>query len=168
MCVYCLSSYLVLPSFPTLTLPSFSLSPSLFLPPFLSLSSLSPFPFSLSLPPPLFSLPLSTHVTGVTMWEVLTFGAKPYGKKKAQEVLTLIEKGERLPQPATCSDILFNHLLKCEFHIVLLLNTPSRSGKSYPDVCPCRIFHCQEYHEHGGYFSRGKIFMDDRNLDFSW
>jgi L1 cell adhesion molecule len=50
---------------------------------------------------------------GVTMWEVLTFGAKPYGKKKAQEVLTLIEKGERLPQPATCSDILFNHLLKC-------------------------------------------------------
>ena len=48
------------------------------------------------------------------MWEVLTFGAKPYGKKKAQEVLSGIEKGERLPQPATSSIELYATLLKCE------------------------------------------------------
>ena len=48
------------------------------------------------------------------MWEVLTFGAKPYGKKKAQEVLSGIEKGERLPQPATSSIELYKNLLKCE------------------------------------------------------
>ena len=57
---------------------------------------------------------------GVLMWEVLTFGAKPYGKKRAQEIVIAIEKGERLPQPATSSIELYANLLKCEYIVLYI------------------------------------------------
>nr|WEL12713.1 EGFR epidermal growth factor receptor 2 [Halisarca dujardinii] len=50
---------------------------------------------------------------GVTMWEVLTFGAQPYGDKMPEEVASAVEKGERLTHPATASIELYATLLKC-------------------------------------------------------
>ncbi|XP_065887121.1 epidermal growth factor receptor-like isoform X2 [Dysidea avara] len=50
---------------------------------------------------------------GVTVWEILTFGARPYPGIKAQELLGSIYNGVRLQQPETCSRDLYNELLKC-------------------------------------------------------
>ena len=50
---------------------------------------------------------------GVTVWELLTYGARPYEHTPAREVPDLLEKGERLPQPAICTIDLYMILVKC-------------------------------------------------------
>merc|ERR1719450_1187542 len=37
---------------------------------------------------------------GVTVWELLTYGARPYENTSARDVPDLLEKGERLPHPS--------------------------------------------------------------------
>eukprot|EP00054_Salpingoeca_dolichothecata_P027791 m.205453 g.205453 ORF g.205453 m.205453 type:complete len:1103 (+) comp26047_c3_seq4:941-4249(+) len=38
---------------------------------------------------------------GVTLWEIMSYGTKPYKGMKGQQVLKLLEKGERLQPPST-------------------------------------------------------------------
>ncbi len=51
---------------------------------------------------------------GVTVWEVLTFGAQPYEEKQPKEILPFLESGSRLVQPVTCSPDLYSILMECE------------------------------------------------------
>ena len=51
---------------------------------------------------------------GVTVWEILTFGARPYGGKQAKEIFMLLESGHRLEQPPTCTIELYAIILECE------------------------------------------------------
>lgn len=60
---------------------------------------------------------------GVTVWELLTFGDKPYDNVPAREVPELLEKGERLPQPAVCSIDVYMIMIKC-----WMLDAESRPG----------------------------------------
>ncbi|XP_014252271.1 epidermal growth factor receptor isoform X2 [Cimex lectularius] len=50
---------------------------------------------------------------GVTIWELLTYGARPYENVPAREVLELLEKGERLPQPHICTIDVYMSMIKC-------------------------------------------------------
>uniref|UniRef100_A0A3B1JXU7 Receptor protein-tyrosine kinase n=1 Tax=Astyanax mexicanus TaxID=7994 RepID=A0A3B1JXU7_ASTMX len=50
---------------------------------------------------------------GVTVWELMTFGAKPYDGIPAQEISGLLEKGERLPQPSICTIDVYMIMVKC-------------------------------------------------------
>ncbi|XP_044271495.1 epidermal growth factor receptor isoform X2 [Tribolium madens] len=50
---------------------------------------------------------------GVTIWELLTFGGRPYDNVPARDVPELLEKGERLPQPEGCSIDVYMILVKC-------------------------------------------------------
>uniref|UniRef100_A0A8B9H564 receptor protein-tyrosine kinase n=1 Tax=Astyanax mexicanus TaxID=7994 RepID=A0A8B9H564_ASTMX len=50
---------------------------------------------------------------GVTVWELMTFGAKPYDGIPAQEISCLLEKGERLPQPSICTIDVYMIMVKC-------------------------------------------------------
>lgn len=50
---------------------------------------------------------------GVTVWELLTYGGRPYDNVPAREVPDLLEKGERLPQPAICTIDVYMIMLKC-------------------------------------------------------
>uniref|UniRef100_H2YUP6 Protein kinase domain-containing protein n=1 Tax=Ciona savignyi TaxID=51511 RepID=H2YUP6_CIOSA len=50
---------------------------------------------------------------GITMWELMTFGKKPYENVPAREVHTLLERGERLPQPYVCTIDIYMLLIKC-------------------------------------------------------
>lgn len=59
-----------------------------------------------------------THKTdvwafGVTVWEVLTYGEKPYENVPMKELADFLESGERLQQPAICSLDVYMLLLKC-------------------------------------------------------
>ncbi|XP_016094821.1 receptor tyrosine-protein kinase erbB-4-like [Sinocyclocheilus grahami] len=40
---------------------------------------------------------------GVTIWELMTFGGKPYDGIPTREIPDILEKGERLPQPPICT-----------------------------------------------------------------
>ena len=51
---------------------------------------------------------------GITVWETLTFGARPYQSKSAKDLLKMLFKGERLEQPATATIELYAILLECE------------------------------------------------------
>lgn len=51
---------------------------------------------------------------GVTVWEILTFGARPYQGKSARDILRMLFRGERLEQPATATIELYAILLECK------------------------------------------------------
>ncbi|BFY99746.1 hypothetical protein BsWGS_02786 [Bradybaena similaris] len=50
---------------------------------------------------------------GVTLWEIMSFGARPYDKKRPQEILNFIESGNRLRKPRNCDDRIYNIMLSC-------------------------------------------------------
>ena len=49
----------------------------------------------------------------MTVWELLTYGERPYENVPAREVPELLEKGERLPQPAICTIEVYMIMIKC-------------------------------------------------------
>ncbi|XP_021096583.1 ephrin type-A receptor 1 isoform X3 [Heterocephalus glaber] len=50
---------------------------------------------------------------GIVMWEVLSFGDKPYGDMSNQEVMKSIEDGYRLPPPVDCPAALYELMKGC-------------------------------------------------------
>ncbi|XP_051970903.1 epidermal growth factor receptor-like isoform X1 [Xyrauchen texanus] len=50
---------------------------------------------------------------GVTVWELMTFGSKPYDGIPASEIADILEKGERLPQPSICTIDVYMIMVKC-------------------------------------------------------
>ncbi|XP_006159650.1 LOW QUALITY PROTEIN: ephrin type-A receptor 1 [Tupaia chinensis] len=50
---------------------------------------------------------------GIVMWEVLSFGDKPYGEMSNQEVMKNIEDGYRLPPPVDCPAPLYELMKGC-------------------------------------------------------
>jgi len=56
---------------------------------------------------------------GVTLWEALSYGAKPYKGLKGQQILALIEHGERLDKPARCPSGVYTVMLQCWNYVKL-------------------------------------------------
>ena len=52
--------------------------------------------------------------TGITCWEVLTFGNTPYAGTGLREILPLLKSGRRLPLPKTASKDLFSLITNCK------------------------------------------------------
>ncbi|XP_060754450.1 receptor tyrosine-protein kinase erbB-4-like [Neoarius graeffei] len=50
---------------------------------------------------------------GVTIWELMTFGGKPYDGLPDHEIPDILEKGERLPQPPICTIDVYIVMVKC-------------------------------------------------------
>ncbi|XP_015241974.1 PREDICTED: receptor tyrosine-protein kinase erbB-3-like [Cyprinodon variegatus] len=50
---------------------------------------------------------------GVTVWEMMSYGAEPYMSVQPQEVPSLLEKGERLSQPHICTIDVYMVMVKC-------------------------------------------------------
>lgn len=48
------------------------------------------------------------------MWEIMTFGSKPYDGIPASEIATVLEQGERLPHPPICTIDVYMMMVKCE------------------------------------------------------
>uniref|UniRef100_A0A1X7UNN9 Protein kinase domain-containing protein n=1 Tax=Amphimedon queenslandica TaxID=400682 RepID=A0A1X7UNN9_AMPQE len=70
------------------------------------------------LPPESIQQRIFTHKTdvwsfGVTVWEILTFGESPFKGKSVFELLKLLEKGDRLKQPKTCTLEFYKTLQNC-------------------------------------------------------
>ncbi|KAM3593948.1 uncharacterized protein V6R79_026296 [Siganus canaliculatus] len=50
---------------------------------------------------------------GVTVWELMTFGSKPYEGIPASEISSVLERGDRLPQPPICTIDVYMIMVKC-------------------------------------------------------
>ncbi|KAL2091511.1 hypothetical protein ACEWY4_013774 [Coilia grayii] len=50
---------------------------------------------------------------GVTVWEMMSYGAEPYMSVRPQQVPDILEKGERLPQPQICTIDVYMVMVKC-------------------------------------------------------
>uniref|UniRef100_A0A8C7GT96 Receptor protein-tyrosine kinase n=1 Tax=Oncorhynchus kisutch TaxID=8019 RepID=A0A8C7GT96_ONCKI len=50
---------------------------------------------------------------GVTIWELMMFGGKPYDGIPTRDIPDLLEKGERLPQPPICTIDVYMVMVKC-------------------------------------------------------
>ncbi|XP_074602302.1 eph receptor tyrosine kinase isoform X2 [Brevipalpus obovatus] len=50
---------------------------------------------------------------GVLLWEVLSYGQRPYWNWSNQDVIKGIEKGYRLPPPINCPEALYQMMIEC-------------------------------------------------------
>ncbi|KAI5640359.1 protein tyrosine kinase domain-containing protein [Phthorimaea operculella] len=50
---------------------------------------------------------------GVTIWEILSYGARPYENISARNVPELIENGHKLPQPSICTLDIYCIMIRC-------------------------------------------------------
>jgi hypothetical protein len=53
-------------------------------------------------------------LTGVTLWEIFTYGKQPYEAIPAQQMAEILEKGERLMQPQICTIDVYMLMIKCK------------------------------------------------------
>lgn len=47
------------------------------------------------------------------MWEIMTFGIKPFQGLRNSDVIGKIESGERLPMPDNCPPAMYNLMCAC-------------------------------------------------------
>ena len=57
---------------------------------------------------------VSFSCAGVTIWELMTFGAHPYHGKPTEDMLKSLEDGQRLLQPVTVTGDLYSILVECK------------------------------------------------------
>ncbi|GFV79420.1 tyrosine-protein kinase SYK [Trichonephila clavipes] len=50
---------------------------------------------------------------GVTLWEAVSYGEKPYQGMIGRDILRMFERNERLPKPESCTDTVYNVMRKC-------------------------------------------------------
>lgn len=50
---------------------------------------------------------------GVTLWEALSYGAKPYRGMKGAQIVEMIDNEQRLEKPEKCSQAVYDLILKC-------------------------------------------------------
>ncbi|GFY57375.1 tyrosine-protein kinase SYK [Trichonephila inaurata madagascariensis] len=50
---------------------------------------------------------------GVTLWEAVSYGEKPYQGMIGRDILRMFEHNERLPKPESCTDTVYNVMRKC-------------------------------------------------------
>jgi len=48
------------------------------------------------------------------MWELFTYGQRPYENIRAKDISDLLEKGERLSQPFICTIDVYMIMIKCK------------------------------------------------------
>jgi len=53
-------------------------------------------------------------ISGVTVWEMMSYGAEPYANMHPHDVPGLLEKGERLAQPQICTIDVYMVMVKCK------------------------------------------------------
>ena len=56
---------------------------------------------------------LLVGVVGITLWEMFTYGQRPYEDVRAMDIPTYLENGTRLAQPAVCSIDIYMIMIKC-------------------------------------------------------
>ncbi|XP_019853335.1 PREDICTED: epidermal growth factor receptor-like [Amphimedon queenslandica] len=115
------------------------------------------------LPPESIQQRIFTHKTdvwsfGVTVWEILTFGESPFKGKSVFELLKLLEKGDRLKQPKTCTLEFYKTLQNCweleperrpSFEdLVYQFNTMMMSPKKYVIIKNTRTLRGAVYTSH--------------------
>lgn len=80
-------------------------------------------------------------ITGVTVWELMTFGLKPYDGIPASEISSVLERGERLPHPPICTTDLYMIMVQCKETQQAAVATVSpilpHTGTDLPRWQPC-------------------------------
>ncbi|XP_063714928.1 tyrosine-protein kinase ABL2-like isoform X2 [Symsagittifera roscoffensis] len=50
---------------------------------------------------------------GVTLWEIFSYGLRPYGNMRSSEILDMIDRGARLKCPPNCPPEMYSLMLRC-------------------------------------------------------
>jgi len=56
---------------------------------------------------------LTNACAGVCMWEVMSYGVKPWPELQNNEVIDVVERGERLSRPSTCPLAVYTLMSTC-------------------------------------------------------
>jgi len=52
---------------------------------------------------------------GVTLWELFSYGQRPYDDVRAVDIPNYLQRGTRLAQPAICTIDVYMILIKCNY-----------------------------------------------------
>jgi len=52
-------------------------------------------------------------IAGITLWELFTYGQRPYDEIRALDVPAFLENGKRLEQPGICTIDVYMIMIKC-------------------------------------------------------
>jgi len=58
---------------------------------------------------------------GVTLWELFSYGQRPYEDVRAVEIPSYLERGTRLAQPTICTIDVYMILIKCNLLFVFVV-----------------------------------------------
>ncbi|KAL0123932.1 hypothetical protein PUN28_006035 [Cardiocondyla obscurior] len=61
----------------------------------------------------IFSIKADVWAFGVLLWEIMSFGYKPYLQYSNTEVVTMVKNGTRLEQPTGCPDPIYGIMMQC-------------------------------------------------------
>jgi len=59
-------------------------------------------------------------IVGITLWELFTYGQRPYEDVRAYDVPAYLEKGTRLAQPQICSIDVYMIMIKCASSFIII------------------------------------------------
>jgi len=57
----------------------------------------------------------NNYVVGVTLWEMFSYGKRPYDSMPAIDLPEFLESGNRLSQPPICSKDVYSLMRNCEY-----------------------------------------------------
>jgi len=58
----------------------------------------------------------SCFAVGVTLWEVFSYGKRPYENTPAMELPDFLERGARLAPPSICTSYVYLLMADCTYH----------------------------------------------------
>ena len=56
----------------------------------------------------------------MTLWELFTYGKRPYESTLARNMAEVLDRGERLPQPSICTIDVYMVMIQCESDISIV------------------------------------------------
>jgi Protein tyrosine and serine/threonine kinase len=56
------------------------------------------------------------------LWEIFTYGKRPYDGVRVTDIVAVVEKGERLPQPSICTIDIYMIMIKCKWTVLELID----------------------------------------------